>query len=205
MKRYTLILLLSTTLLSLFLGLTLKSAPAADSPVFDYSQVVVKAYFDSREQVAELASWKEPWSVNYEEGYLIIEVTPAEYDQLVAAGFRLEIDQVLTAELNTPRQPLPGQGGGIPGYPCYRTVEETFTTAEDIVANYPQLGLLQQRRSQELPKPRSISGRRRCPSPCQNSSFRSRLGSSPGEGQWPLCGCNCRRGVPNNARAIQDG
>lgn len=139
MKRSTLILLLSTALLSLFLGLTLESAPAADSPVFDYSQVVVKAYFDTRQQVADLASWKEPWSVNYEEGYLIIEVTPAEYEQLEAAGFRLEIDSIATIELNTPREPLPGQGGGIPGYPCYRTVEETFATAEEIVATYPQL------------------------------------------------------------------
>jgi hypothetical protein len=139
MKRSILFLLLPVTLLSLFLGLTLESAPAADSPVFDHELVVVRAYFDDRQQVADLASWKEPWLVNYEAGYLVIEVSPAEYDQLEAAGFRLEIDATLTAELNTPRQPLPGQGGGIPGYPCYRTVEETFTTAEDIVTNYPQL------------------------------------------------------------------
>jgi hypothetical protein len=141
MKRFTLMLLLATALLSLFLGLSLESAPAADSPVFDYSQVVVRAYFDTRQQVADLASWKEPWSVNYEEGFLIIELTPAEYDQLEAAGFRLEIDPIQTAEFNlsVPRQPLPGQGGGIPGYPCYRTVEETFATAESIAANYPQL------------------------------------------------------------------
>lgn len=30
-------------------------------------------------------------------------------------------------------------GQGIPGYPCYRTVEETFTSAQDIVTNYPEL------------------------------------------------------------------
>ena len=139
MKRYALILLLLTTFLSLFLGLTLGSAPAANSPVFDHSQVVVKAHFDTQQQVADLASWKEPWSVNYDEGYLIIELNAAEYDQLEAAGFRLEIDPILTVGFNTPRQPLPGQGGGIPGYPCYRTVEETYTTAENIVTNYPQL------------------------------------------------------------------
>jgi len=28
---------------------------------------------------------------------------------------------------------------GIAGYPCYRTVEETFSTAEAIVADHPQL------------------------------------------------------------------
>ncbi len=28
---------------------------------------------------------------------------------------------------------------GIPGFPCYRTVEETFATAENMIANYPSL------------------------------------------------------------------
>lgn len=139
MKRSTFFLLFSISILSLFLGLSLESAPAANSPILDHELIVVRAYFDTRQQVADLASWKEPWLVNYAEGYLIIELTPAEYEQLETAGFRLEIDPVATAEINTPRQPLPGQGGGIPGYPCYRTVEETFDTAEDIVANYPQL------------------------------------------------------------------
>ncbi|UCH96574.1 MAG: hypothetical protein JSV88_06920, partial [Candidatus Aminicenantes bacterium] len=31
------------------------------------------------------------------------------------------------------------QTAGIPGYPCYRTVEETFTTGASIAANYPEL------------------------------------------------------------------
>jgi hypothetical protein len=141
MKRSTLLLLLSITLLSLTVGLTLQAqpAPAAQDPILEYDFVVVRAYFSDRQQVADLASWKEPWDVNYEEGFLTVDVTPAEYEQLEAAGFRLEVDWEQTIELNEPRQPLAGQGGGIPGFPCYRTVEETFTTAEDIVTNYPQL------------------------------------------------------------------
>jgi carboxypeptidase T len=31
------------------------------------------------------------------------------------------------------------QTEAIPSYPCYRTVEETFATAESIVTNYPTL------------------------------------------------------------------
>ncbi len=34
---------------------------------------------------------------------------------------------------------LESQGGGIPGFPCYRTVEETFAAAETIVAAHPDL------------------------------------------------------------------
>ncbi len=139
MKRSAILLLISIATLSLFLGLSLETLPAANSPVFDYDQVIVRAYFDDPQMVAQVASWKEPWEVNYEEGYLVIELTPAEYDRLEAAGFRLEIDPTLTAEYNVLNQPLPGQGGGIPGYPCYRTVEETLTTIENIVTNYPQL------------------------------------------------------------------
>jgi len=49
-----------------------------------------------------------------------------QYDLLAQAGYRLEIDEARTAELYQPRQALPGQGiDTIPGYPCYRTVEET--------------------------------------------------------------------------------
>jgi hypothetical protein len=139
MKRFSLFALLTITLLGLVLGLTLDSAPAASSPVFDYEFVVVRAYFDDVAQVFELMSWTEPWDVNYDEGYVVVGVTPAEYEQLEAAGFRLEIDEQLTAELNQPREMLPGQGGGIPGFPCYRTVEETYATAVNIAADYPQL------------------------------------------------------------------
>ncbi len=33
-------------------------------------------------------------------------------------------------------------GQGIPGYPCYRIVEETFSSAQLIVTNYPDLATL---------------------------------------------------------------
>jgi PKD repeat protein len=66
-------------------------------------------------------------------------VTRAEYDILLKAGFRLEIDTGLTARLLQPNVRLPGQTTGIPGYPCYRTVEETFASAQALVATYPNL------------------------------------------------------------------
>ncbi|MCI0644033.1 MAG: PKD domain-containing protein [Chloroflexi bacterium] len=139
MKRAAFLLLLTLFILSLALGLAFQDAPAGQDPVFEYDFVVVRAYFDDPALVLQLASWKEPWEVHYDKGYLVTDVTAAQYEQMRQMGFRLEIDEELTAQLNEPRQPLPGQGGGIPGFPCYRTVEETFATATDIVANYPQL------------------------------------------------------------------
>jgi hypothetical protein len=74
--------------------------------------------------VDDLAAWTEPWEVHHDLGYLVVDVDRAGYDRLLEAGFRLEIDAQLTAQLNRPNVPLPGQVTGIPGYLCYRTVED---------------------------------------------------------------------------------
>lgn len=98
---------------------------------------VVRAYFDDPQMVRDLARWLEPWEVHYDLGYLVVGVTPVEANLLRLAGFRLEIDPILTEKAIRPLTPLPGQVSGIPGYPCYRTVEETFASAQNLAANYP--------------------------------------------------------------------
>jgi carboxypeptidase T len=100
---------------------------------------VVRAYFSDREQVNQVVSWLSPWEVNHAEGYLVAEVTIEQIALLELAGFTVEIDYEATSKLNLPHVPLPGQIDGIPGYPCYRTVEETYATAEQIVADHPDL------------------------------------------------------------------
>ncbi|MDY7076245.1 MAG: M14 family zinc carboxypeptidase [Chloroflexota bacterium] len=100
---------------------------------------VVRAYYTDRQMVNDLAAWREPWQVHHDRGYLVVDVNQTEYDLLLDAGFRLEIDEKLTAQLNQPRVQSPGQTSGIPGYPCYRTVEETFATAQGIAAAHPTL------------------------------------------------------------------
>jgi VCBS repeat-containing protein len=100
---------------------------------------VVRAHFSDREMVASLAAWKEPWQVSYQEGYLVVDVNLGEYERLIAAGFQLEIDEKLTEQLQKPLARLPGQVTGIPGYPCYRTVEETYEAASQMVTDHPNL------------------------------------------------------------------
>ncbi|MGH2545238.1 MAG: M14 family metallopeptidase [Ardenticatenaceae bacterium] len=119
-----------------------QAAPEAAPEVQDieaYDVWVVRAYYDDRQMVNDLASWKEPWEVHHNQGYLVIDVTREEYDRLLAAGFRLEVDEELTALINREPLPLPPTGDGIPGYECYRTVEGTYATGEQIAADYPQL------------------------------------------------------------------
>ena len=101
---------------------------------------VVKARFQDRSQVDRVAAEHEPWDVNHDQRYIIVDVDRAGWERLVEVGFVVEIDAARTAELVKPRVALPGQGvESIPGFPCYRTVEETFATAQGIVAAYPTL------------------------------------------------------------------
>jgi carboxypeptidase T len=113
-------------------------SPAGAQPEGD-GPWVVRAYYTDRRMVDELAAWLEPWEVHHDKGYLVVAVTGDQYARLLAAGFSLEVDVQLTAELNQPREALPGQVNAIPGYPCYRTVEETYATAQSIVAAHPTL------------------------------------------------------------------
>ena len=111
-----------------------QSTPPPDQPSLnDYW--VVRAYYTDQAQIDQLASWTEPWEVNREGGYIVLGVGPAEYNLLVVSGFRVEIDQEMTDAILAPREP--NEGGGIPGFPCYRTVEETFSSAALLAATYP--------------------------------------------------------------------
>jgi carboxypeptidase T len=100
---------------------------------------VVRAFYGDRQMVNDLAAWLEPWEVHHDDGYLVVAVDRAAYDRMLEAGFHLEIDPRLTDELNRPHVMLPGQTSGIPGFACYRSVEETFATAQQIVAADPHL------------------------------------------------------------------
>ncbi len=99
--------------------------------------VVVRAYYSDLSQVDELMQFTEPWEVNKVGGYIVLGVTENEIAILESIGFvRIEVDEQVTAEINAPRI---DSGSGIPGFACYRTVEETFQTAADLAANHPNL------------------------------------------------------------------
>jgi carboxypeptidase T len=102
--------------------------------------VVARVYFSDRADLDRLANQLDVWEVQHAKGYLLARLSPAQYDLLAQAGYRLEVDAARTAELNQPSQALPGQGPeSIPGYPCYRTVEETYTDMAALAAAHPDL------------------------------------------------------------------
>jgi len=101
--------------------------------------LIVRAYYSDPKLVDEMASWLEPWEVHARQGYLVVGVNQVEYDRLLKMGFRLEIDQLLTDQANQTIQRLPEQTAGIPGFPCYRTVAETYASAQALTLAYSQL------------------------------------------------------------------
>lgn len=133
----------AVALACLLIGLLLAPAPVArsleppDAPV-ELERLVVRIYYADVAQVRDLSQY-DLWEHNRQAGYVVAAVDRFTLVYLQQLGYRVQVDQALTAQLNTPNTPLPGQTSGIPGYPCYRTVEETYATAQNIVANYPNL------------------------------------------------------------------
>ncbi|MEL6200635.1 MAG: M14 family zinc carboxypeptidase, partial [Pseudomonadota bacterium] len=105
----------------------------------DAERVVVRAFYDDPVALQKLVRFTAPWKVVLEKRYLIVDASEAEAESMIAMGFRLEVDQRRTTELLAPRRIDEAQRAGIPGFSCYRTVDETYATAEALVTAYPDL------------------------------------------------------------------
>jgi carboxypeptidase T len=109
------------------------------SPAPEEEPVVARVYFADWEALNRLAGELDVWEVHHEEGYLLALLRPDQRAALLRAGYRVEIDEAKTALLARPLHPLVGQMAGIPGYPCYRTVEETYADLAQLAADHPGL------------------------------------------------------------------
>jgi len=110
---------------------------------------MVRAWFGTDDAVREVASWGDHFQIDRKSGFLRILADPERLELLRALGFYVEVDATATAlirhaeEANRTAHEAAARGeapaAGIPGFPCYRTVEETFAAAEAIVAAHPTL------------------------------------------------------------------
>ena len=120
-----------------------------DDPFSGSGPWMVRAWFGSDDAVREVASWGDHFQTDRKLGFLRILADPERLEQLRALGFYVEVDAASTAlirraeEANRQAADALARGetpaAGIPGFPCYRTVEETFATAQAIVAAHPTL------------------------------------------------------------------
>lgn len=126
-------LLLAAALL-VVLAISVNPVVSAQPTELDATTTVIRAHFDDRSMVDDLARDYAPWEVNHDRGYLVIGVNDAELQDIKTRGFRVEIEPALTSFYETPATAtvLPG----IPGYPCYRTVEETYASARQMATEH---------------------------------------------------------------------
>ncbi len=128
-------LLASFIVMSLLLGVAL--AASAQGP--DDRAQVARVYFESKAQLNDLAARLDIWEVNNKEGYFVARLSPRALHELQAMGLRVEVEPELTQQLYLGLQLSPGQTSGIPGYACYRTVEETYSDLAALAAAHPDL------------------------------------------------------------------
>lgn len=131
------IILLSSILLAV-------PVPADDSLVLAPGETaIVRVYYPNQRlgNKAIISFEAQLLETNYGKGYHVMKVTREDVDRLTAAGLRVVADDTWTpkepGELDKAADDT--DEGGIPRYPCYRTVEETFATAEQIVKKHKKL------------------------------------------------------------------
>ena len=101
----------------------------------DSSSILVKVYYTDLKSYSDILISFDSQIIetNYEEMYHVLELTKTEIERLREAGYQVVIDPEIKVW-------IPEVGiQTIPGYSCYRTVEETFATASAIASNYPNL------------------------------------------------------------------
>lgn len=104
--------------------------------------VVARVYFNDITDLNQFAVHLDIWEVHHHENprlrYFVALLTTDEVTTLRAQGYRVEIDRARSAQLTQPVQSAAPQAG-IPGFPCYRTVAETYATLAALAETHPNL------------------------------------------------------------------
>lgn len=132
--------MLMSFILLLCFSLVAPSLNAGDAPA--ETGRYVKAYYPSKQIARMIIKSFEPAppEVNYQDGYLVVYVTAESAKYLESLGFNLaDYPDYTIFNQRSPQSAVMSSTGGIPGYTCYQTVEETFQQAQDIVTAHPAL------------------------------------------------------------------
>jgi len=112
-------------------------SPLGDEPL------VVRIYFADQADLNELANTLDVWEVQHsadpEQRYLVAQLWPDQLAALRQAGRRVVVDAAKTALLTPAVVDAAQQTAGIPGFACYRTVEETYTSLAKLAVDHPAL------------------------------------------------------------------
>jgi carboxypeptidase T len=111
---------------------------AAAAQELDPSIVLARVHFADWRQLNAVAGELDIWEVHHDQGYFVAALTAADVARLRLAGMQVTPTAEFTPAIST-EQASAGAPGGIPGYACYRTVEETYSGLADLAADHPDL------------------------------------------------------------------
>ena len=79
-----------------------------------------------------MAAQYDIWEVHPERGFVVIGTRCGELEKISGQGWTVEIESTMTRETRSGLL-------GLPLFPCYRSVEETFAVLQNLAAAYPAL------------------------------------------------------------------
>lgn len=100
--------------------------------------LVVEAWFDDPAQLKRVTGLLGHAQIDIAKGLLRTEADAGLRAALEQAGFEVRVDASASARVDAMHRALGGEKS-IPGYTCYRTVEETDAEMAALAAAYPQL------------------------------------------------------------------
>ncbi len=101
--------------------------------------IIARVYYPNPTALNQWAARLDIFSVRARAGYFEGLLLPDQLTDLALAGFVWEVDAARTARLNQPLRMTAGQRTGIPSFPCYRTVEETYAAMQQLAAAHTNL------------------------------------------------------------------
>jgi carboxypeptidase T len=131
-------------------SITSRGVSSQERTVFQNNEVVVsRVQFSDAATARKIAISIEPVETNYDKGYMLLDTDLDEFeylrDQESSLNISIELDRQIIAQQTKVLERYSQTGGlsastrSIPSFACYRTVEETFTTAQQIVTGKPTL------------------------------------------------------------------
>ncbi len=99
---------------------------------------VVDVWFSNPEQVRLVREQLDVWGLDRGKGSFVVYLPDGDTRLLEVAGLRWEVNPQRTRQILLNSQSTRGDSG-IPGFACYRTVEETFADLSQLAADNPDL------------------------------------------------------------------
>jgi len=125
------------------LAAPLEPTPSPTLPAATQSSaaVVAQVSFANQDDLNRMAGDLDVWQVDHGTRRATMLLMPTQVQRLRAEGRTVTVDVQATARLaawpvQAAAQPAEG---GIPSFPCYRTVEETYATLAQLAADHPDL------------------------------------------------------------------